>query len=60
MNPYINSDAAILRGEEIEASILEIKDTTLHIDDRWEILETIADCISDDEYDDLAWSLTND
>ena len=52
-----NSDAAILRGEEIETVIDKIKELNQQ---RGDLLESIADCISDDEYDNLAWGLTDD
>ena len=63
MKIYIpNSDAAILRGEEIEAKIDEIKDKSIRLEDRYFVLETLwlADGISDDEHDDLMWELDNE
>ena len=61
MNPYINSDAAIMRGEKIEAMISEVKkDGCLSITDAWLVLETLRneEAISDDELDDLVFNLT--
>ena len=57
MNPYINSDAQILKAEALRASIKEMLHKRTSTEEKWKILQSIENELTDDQYDILFYEI---